>query len=288
MPIDQTSDQTPEPVSLSRSDFIRVTAGAGLATMSGLKSAEAADGSVLPKANGQGLLQLALDAHGGIERWRKAESVDVKISLTGGLYQLKGFPEGVPNVTMRFDARKPVAMTAPYGRPDHHGYFTPERVWIEDRGGKIVEERMNPRDALESKARETPWDNLDRLYFTSYAMWNYITTPFLLAGPDVQTTEIESHQENGDSWRRLLVRCPASIPTHSEEQTFYFNDKGLLQRLDYTAVAPASHYCFDHANFRGITIPTFRRVVVRTPAGPRVNGPSAVLIAISDVSVNDA
>jgi len=285
---DDPTVQTPGPASLSRSEFIRLTASAGLVSMSGLQQAAAADGGPGRKADAPDLLQLALDAHGGSERWRKVESVDVKISLTGGLYQLKGFPEGVPNVTMRFDARKPLVMTAPYARPDHHGYFTPERVWIEDRAGKIVDERLNPRVALENKSRETSWDNLDRLYFTSYAMWNYITTPFLLAGPGVQTTEIEPHQENGDSWRRLLVRFPASIPTHSEEQTFYFNDKGLLQRLDYTAVAPASHYCFDHANFRGISIPTFRRVVVRTPAGPRVNGPSAVLIAISDVSVNDA
>ncbi len=42
------------------------------------------------------LLDLALQAHGGLERWREVQSLDVRVSLTGGLYRLKGYPEGVP------------------------------------------------------------------------------------------------------------------------------------------------------------------------------------------------
>ena len=43
------------------------------------------------------LLDMVLQAHGGLERWRDVQSLDVRISLTGGPYRLKGFPEGVPN-----------------------------------------------------------------------------------------------------------------------------------------------------------------------------------------------
>jgi hypothetical protein len=43
------------------------------------------------------LLDFALHAHGGLERWRAVHSLDVRVSLTGGLYRLKGLPEGVPN-----------------------------------------------------------------------------------------------------------------------------------------------------------------------------------------------
>jgi hypothetical protein len=35
------------------------------------------------------LLDLALKAHGGLERWREVKSLDVRISLTGALYKLK-------------------------------------------------------------------------------------------------------------------------------------------------------------------------------------------------------
>jgi hypothetical protein len=219
------------------------------------------------------LLDLALQAHGGLERWSEVQSLDVHVSLTGGLYLIKGYPEGVPNVTMRIDARRPAVIISPYARPDHRGYFTPDRVWIEDRAGRVIDEREHPCDSFAGHVLETPWDQLHRLYFTSYAMWNYLTTPFLFTQPGFKQKEIEPHQENDETWRCLHVRFPPDIPTHNNfqtggEQTFFFNDKGLLHRLDYLAVGPASHYCFDHANFKGIVFPTLRRVVPRPPSGP--------------------
>jgi hypothetical protein len=42
------------------------------------------------------LLDMVLHAHGGLECWREVQSLDVRISLTGGRYRLKGYPEGVP------------------------------------------------------------------------------------------------------------------------------------------------------------------------------------------------
>jgi hypothetical protein len=41
------------------------------------------------------LLDRALPAHGGRERWREVQSFDVRVSLTGALYRVKGSPEGV-------------------------------------------------------------------------------------------------------------------------------------------------------------------------------------------------
>jgi hypothetical protein len=110
--------------------------------------------------------------------------------------------------------------------------------------------------------------------------------------PGFEVKEIEPHQENGESWRCLWVKFPTNIPTHNGfqaggEQTFFFNEKGLLQRLDYVAVGPAAHYCFDHATFGGLVFPTLRRVVSRPTSGPRVNGPTSVLLQITDVVVND-
>ena len=232
------------------------------------------------------LLELALSAHGGLERWKEVKSLDVRISLIGGLYRLKGFPEGVPNVTMRVNTQLPEVTISPYAEPRQRGYFTPDRVWIEDREGKVMEERHQPRDPFKAKPRELRWDQLDRLYFTSYALWNYLTTPFLLALPGFETKEVEPRIESGETWRCLSVRFPPNFPTHSEEQTFYFNEKGLLQRLDYVAVAPASHYCYDHANFDGIVFPTLRRVVSRTPERALVSGPTAVLLEITDILVS--
>lgn len=152
------------------------------------------------------LLDLALQAHGGLERWRGIQSLDVCVSLTGALYQRKGYPEGVPNVTLRIDVHRPAVTISPYARPDHRGYFTPQRVWIEDRAGNTVEERNDPRESFAGHGFDTPWDQLHRLYFTSYAMWNYLTTPFLFMLPGFDVEEIDPHQENGETWRCLHVR----------------------------------------------------------------------------------
>jgi hypothetical protein len=147
----------------------------------------------------------------------------------------------------------------------------------------------NPRDSFAGAVLTTKWNELQELYFASYAFWNYFTAPFLLVLPGVEVEEIETHNEDGETWRQLSVIFPPEIPTHSARQTFYFNDKGLLQRLDYAtdvAGGVASHYCFDHVAFDGIVVPTFRRVVPRKPEGPIIHGPTAVLIVISDVSLS--
>lgn len=232
------------------------------------------------------LRDFVLQAHGGLQPWREVQSLDVRVSLTGSLYRLKGYPERVPIVTVSIDARRQAVTITPYSRPDGRGFFTPDRVWIEDSAGQIIDERNHPHDSFAGQVLETPWDQLHRLYFTSYGMWVYLTTPFLLAQPGFETREIEAHQENGETWRCLQVTFPPDTSNHREEQTFFFNDQGLLQRIDYEIVGPASHYCFDHATFGGFVFPTLRWVVRRTPSGPVLSAPTAVLIQIADITVS--
>jgi hypothetical protein len=101
--------------------------------------------------------------------------------------------------------------------------------------GKIVESRDNPRAAFEGHGRETQWDNLHPIYFSGYAMWTYLTSPFPLKLPNVRTEEIEPWEGQGDVWRRLKATFPPEIATHSTEQVFYFDKTGLLRRQDYNA-----------------------------------------------------
>ena len=41
------------------------------------------------------LLTRALDAHGGLSRWREIEAFQLKVSIGGGLWRLKGLPDGL-------------------------------------------------------------------------------------------------------------------------------------------------------------------------------------------------
>jgi hypothetical protein len=233
------------------------------------------------------LLNLAMKAHGGLERWKQVRNMQAKVTLNGTLWQIKGRPDGLSGVVMRLNTKQPDLTITPFPKPGTAGHFTPSRVWIEDANGTVVSELKNPRDSFAGAVLTTKWNELQELYFASYAFWNYFTAPFLLAQPGVEVEEIETHNEDGETWRQLSVIFPPGIPTHSARQTFYFNDKGLLQRLDYAtdvAGGVAAHYCFDHVTFDGIVVPTFRRVVKRKPEGPIIHGPTAVLIVISDVS----
>src|SRR6266404_9055527 len=60
------------------------------------------------------LLDLALNAHGGLDRWRQVQSLDVRVSLTGGLYRLKGYPDGVPNTLMHVETRHIAVDVSPW------------------------------------------------------------------------------------------------------------------------------------------------------------------------------
>ena len=46
-----------------------------------------------------------------------------------------------------------------------------------------------------------------------------LTTTFFFTQPGFELEEIEPHQENDETWRRLHVRFPPGIPTHNNFQT---------------------------------------------------------------------
>jgi hypothetical protein len=46
------------------------------------------------------LLKLAIEAHGGLERWRQFNLVRANTSITGALWHLKGQPDVLKNVIL--------------------------------------------------------------------------------------------------------------------------------------------------------------------------------------------
>jgi hypothetical protein len=56
-----------------------------------------------------------------------------------------------------------------------------DRVWIERRDGSVLEKCHHPRDAFAGHVWETKWDALHLTYFIGYAIWNYMSIPFLIA-----------------------------------------------------------------------------------------------------------
>jgi hypothetical protein len=111
--------------------------------------------------------------------------------------------------------------------------FAPNRLTLETFDGEIVEVRDNPRDAFKGQTAKSAWDALHVGYFSSYALWTYLTLPFLYTYPGFVTEEMEPWHENGEEWRRLRAIFPDSVASHTREQVTHFGQDGLMRRHDY-------------------------------------------------------
>jgi hypothetical protein len=138
------------------------------------------------------LLQKALDAHGGLDRWRTYQMVNATIVSGGQLWDLKKVAQDPSPREMRVATQREWASVSPYGSADQETDFTPERIAIQKRDGTIVSERFRPAEHAEGKAIDTAWDALDRAYFNGYALWTYLTTPFLFALAGFASEEINA------------------------------------------------------------------------------------------------
>jgi hypothetical protein len=236
------------------------------------------------------LLKLAIEAHGGLERWREVHGIDLKLTIGGGLWQLKRLPQGLVDVALHVEPAHRLVTITPFGPEGAAGYFTPDRVWIQKPHGDVVEERSAPRRSFDGHTFTTPWDKLHELYFVSYAFLNYLSTPFLFAEPGFEVAEGNPYFGAGEKWRRLHVKYPAAYPTHTRDQTLYFNEEGLLQRLDYVVEvvqAGSSHFCLEYETVDGIVFPTHRRALGRDPKQeePDRSAPPGVEVTITDIHI---
>ncbi len=188
------------------------------------------------------LLDDAIAAAGGEALWQSISSIDVHFRCGGIAMPIKGQPGALREVHATIDTRRP-------------------HVELHDLG---TFDAAEPRPS--GMARRMRWRTADVVHFAGYAIWGYLTAPFLFAYPGFGVLELPR--------RRLRVDFPSGIPTHSRRQTFHFDENAMLTRLDYTAepvlgpLARAQHRCFDHRRFNGLLVPTRRRVTPRGLPAP--------------------
>lgn len=227
----------------------------------------------------------ALDAHGGLARWRKAKGLSSTIVTGGRLWGIKGVDSTpVPRrVTTEF--RRQWMQVRTFGDPDWTMTWVPDHVQITDEMGNVIAERVNGRGAFD-RSFSGPWDPLNLAYFNGYAMWTYHATPFVLAEPGYQAREIAPMPNDSKTSRGIAVRFPAEVHSHSAEQRFYFDEDGLLCRHDYEvdvwADSPAAHFVSDYVDVGGLKFPTRRSVFIRHPDGTPDRGFNTVTIELSD------
>jgi hypothetical protein len=235
------------------------------------------------------LRDLILDAHGA-GQWKRFHSIEGDMSIVGGLWARKGWPDALQNVRVTADIAEQQLSYHPFTAEGLRSLYRPDLVAIEAFDGKRLKQRSNPREAFAGHSLATPWDDLHLAYFSGYAMWNYLNTPFMFALRDFAAEEIEPWVEGHETWRRLKITFPESIATHSPEQVFYVNGSGLIARLDYSANVvggiPTAHYTSDYRDFDGIKIPTKRRAYRRNADGTPIQDGIVVAIDISNIRLS--
>jgi hypothetical protein len=236
------------------------------------------------------LRDLVIDAHGGIERWNRVKIIESEMSITGALWTRKGWRDALKDVHVTANPKNQWVGYEPFIGEGTRSSCTPDHTIIETIDGEPIKDRKNPRGAFDGHSVESPWDDLNLAYFSGYAIWNYLTAPFIFALPGFETEEIEPWHENGEERRRLRVVFPERIATHCPEQIFHVNGQGLICRMDYRATvtggAPVAHYLHDYKDFSGIKVATKRRALGRRSDGTAVPDPVFVAIDIADIRLS--
>jgi hypothetical protein len=160
------------------------------------------------------LLELALKAHGGLDAWNKFRALHVDISIGGALWDVKGLPGLFDDTHFELDLKRErvVASLIDLGE---RIIFTPNEMSLESDEGKTVEVRCNPRDSFAGQTGDSKWDKLHAGYFCSYALWGYLTTPFLYTYPGFEARgKCDVRRNNGG--------IPAA-PGHARRRVFQTN-----------------------------------------------------------------
>jgi hypothetical protein len=235
------------------------------------------------------LLEKAIAAHGGRHRWRAIQTIRAHAAITGGIWHLKGKPGILEDVHLTARAHEQHLECAPFGAQGRHSVYEPGRTAIVTGSGDVIEERQSPREFFRGHGLTTPWDDQNLVYFSGYAMWTYLTVPFLLEWPGFESEEIAPWEEDGETWRRLEVTFPADVASHSRVQTVYFDDTGILRRHDYSADVlggtTSANYALEPKTFGGLVFPTKRRVYALGPDNRPIRERVAVAIDLLDIQV---
>lgn len=234
------------------------------------------------------LLNLAIKAHGGLDRWNKVKAIKVAASITGAIWYVKGKPDALKNVVLTAETRNERVIVGFPGQ-DKRAVFEPSRVVIERVNGTLIEARDDPEKSFEGQQRETPWDDIHVAYFVCEALWTYLNTPFLYTHGGFISQEIPSIQVDDETWRRLKVTFPDNVKSHTREQISCFGPDGLLRRHDYTVDilggATGLNYASDYLDVDGIIVPTKRRVYAYEGDYQLVKEPLLVAIDMAEITL---
>jgi hypothetical protein len=237
------------------------------------------------------ILDELITAHGGRNRWQSVETIEASFSSGGLAFTAHMQPSALRALRISVAPHAPRVVLHDFCHHDWRGIWTPNHVEIRDDKDKLVLQRSAPREQFNRLPKLIRWDRLDILYFAGYALWNYLSFPFILDYPGVSVTELPAATP-GDA-DRLLATFDSAIATHSATQVFHVDSARRLLRHDYTAdvigrLATAANLCLSSEQVTGLRFYTRRKVFPRFGHGLVMPVPTLVWIEIDDIRVTMA
>src|SRR2546430_15441523 len=93
------------------------------------------------------LLQAAVDARGGLSRWNQLKTVKAGLSITGAIWQLKGKPDLLKEVSIEAELHRE-RLTTHFNGQGLCAVFEPNRLTIQTESGRLMDSRDDPRSAF--------------------------------------------------------------------------------------------------------------------------------------------
>jgi len=98
------------------------------------------------------LLDVAVDGHGGIERWRQLSRFRARVSIKGAIWDLKRQPGLLDDVLLEGETRDQRVLITPFPAVGSHTTWEPHRQTSETPDGIVLTERLNPERAFDGPA----------------------------------------------------------------------------------------------------------------------------------------
>ncbi len=229
------------------------------------------------------LLDDAIDASGGLARWNSLNRFTLHLSVGGTLLSSAGHAREFKDVTAEGSTRTQSVRFTGITGGEQSGSFQPDMITIESLEGELLRSWRNPNLGFLEVGAHALADELHLVFCCGMAIWSYLTSPFLLAHPDVVVEELSPWRENAETWRRLRAQFPPHIITLAPEQIFFFDENALQRRTDHDLFGmKVAHSSWAHDSFGGIVVPTLRRAQTLRPDGTVIAKPVLIDVEIFD------
>ncbi len=215
------------------------------------------------------LLQQALAAAGGADRWRRMRGFTVHITIGGKLIDRKYGSSALKEVVIEAEVLGRVVRIMGVDARDDQFVCCASQISVESENGGSSHVEPRPFESWKRQASRKAWDILDLAQYCSYSVWHLVAMPYLLLSGESTCEILPLNRDRGEREghaeppRAISVCFSPAAAICPLRQILFFDADGLLIRTDYEAIefngVRISQLVSAHQNFGGYIIPTLRR-----------------------------